>query len=242
MGLVEPNVTARIQRDSPNVAGAVLVPGVSACVEEGSQIVRAGSTRRTRRRGRWARQRHGVVGLWLIVALPVLLLLLILLIEIGNIWLARAELENALETAALAAVKQWGDSGGADNSAISSTSRDVGVTYAAVNTVTGISVAITNNYNSAAPPNFNASSTGNLIFGAVTTSGIPWVFNSNEAVDTPGETYGVRARATVPVNSVVAGFGGFTVPTFYVSATATARYSSTNSRPELIRVRPENFL
>ena len=33
-------------------------------------------------------------------------------LEAANMWLARAELENALESAALAAVKTWGDANG----------------------------------------------------------------------------------------------------------------------------------
>jgi hypothetical protein len=56
-----------------------------------------------------------------------------------------------------------------------------------------------------------------------------------------GGAYGVRAQATVQVNSVACQFGGYTVPTFTVSACVTARYSCATRRPELIRVRPENF-
>jgi hypothetical protein len=53
--------------------------------------------------------------------------------------------------------------------------------------------------------------------------------------------YGVRAQATVQVNSVACRLGGYTVPTFTVSACATARYACTTRRPELVRVREENF-
>ena len=53
--------------------------------------------------------------------------------------------------------------------------------------------------------------------------------------------YGVRAQATVVVNSVACRLGGYTVPAFTVSACATARYSCATRRPELIRVQPENF-
>ena len=108
-----------------------------------------------------------------------LLLLLILLIEIGNIWRARVELETAMEAAALAAVKQWGDSAGADNTAANTTARDVGVIYAAANTVTGDPVVITKNHDPTKPLTYNASPAGNLIFGAITTTTIPWVFCGN---------------------------------------------------------------
>jgi Flp pilus assembly protein TadG len=237
MGQVIPNVGAGIQQDVRTIAETACWAGIPSAADEATTCGRPGTARTRHRLRRLAHQRHGVVALWLILTLPVLLLLLIFLIEVGNIWLARAELENALEASALAAVKEWGDSTGAANLA----ARNVGVTYAAANTVTGTSVAITNNHGGAAP-NLNAAPTGNLIFGAVTTSTIPWVFNSSEAVDSAGEFYGVRAQATVPVNSVVGSLGGYTVPAFSVSATATARYASPGNRPELIRVRPENFL
>ena len=53
------------------------------------------------------------------------------------------------------------------------------MTYAAANTVTGSPVVITNNYDAGNPPTLNDSPTGNLIFGAITTDTIPWVFCGN---------------------------------------------------------------
>jgi Flp pilus assembly protein TadG len=176
--------------------------------------------------------------LWLILTLPVLMLLLILVIEIGNIWLARVELENAMEAAALAAAKEWGDSDGVANLL----ARNTGVMYAAANTVTGTPVTITANLG-VIGPNLNGVPDGNLIFGAITNKTIPWVFCGNivpSCASGPVE-FGVRAQATAPVNSVVAGWGRYTLPTFSVSANATARYSCLTRRAELIRVRPENY-
>lgn len=126
-----------------------------------------------------SRRRRGVAALWLILALPVLVILLGVVIEIGNIWLARVELENALESAALAAVKEWGSAGGGDTAV----SRLVGVEYAKANRVTGTMVGIADNYDAVAPirPNQNQFCTGptaNLIFGAVTTTTRPWVFDA----------------------------------------------------------------
>lgn len=126
-----------------------------------------------------SRRRRGVAALWLILALPVLVILLGVVIEIGNIWLARVELENALESAALAAVKEWGSAGGGDTAV----SRLVGVEYAKANRVTGTMVGIADNYDAVAPirPNQNEFCTGptaNLIFGAVTTTTQPWVFDA----------------------------------------------------------------
>jgi hypothetical protein len=119
-------------------------------------------------------RRRGVVSLWLIIALPVLLALICFVIEIGNIWLARVELENGLEAAALSAVKEWGDQGGGDTLV----PRNVGLAYAAENTVTGSSVLLGTNYGMASGANQNFDCSGDLIFGAVTTDDRPWVFNA----------------------------------------------------------------
>ena len=58
--------------------------------------------------------RRGAVMVWFIVAMPVLLTLLCVMLEVGNLYLARTELHNALEAAAQAAVKNWADNGGGD--------------------------------------------------------------------------------------------------------------------------------
>jgi len=132
-----------------------------------------------------SRRRRGVAALWLILALPVLVLLLGVVIEIGNVWLARVELENAMEAAALAAVKEWGGAGGGSGT---ETARWVGVEYAKANTVTGTAVGIGTNWNSGVSPNENADCAGNLVFGAVMTNAIPWVFDAGEQA---GCGYGV---------------------------------------------------
>jgi hypothetical protein len=175
MGSVKHDVTARIQ-PRPLTGGQTAFRAEAPAA--GDEPVWNGATgigRIPRRTRPAARRRRGVVTLWLILALPVLLLLLIFLIEIGNIWRARVELENALEAAALAAVKEWGDSSGTANLA----ARNVGVTYAAANTVTGSPVIITTNHNPGNSPTFNDSPAGDLIFGAITTDAIPWVFCGN---------------------------------------------------------------
>jgi len=95
--------------------------------------------------------------------MPALLLLFIMVVDIGQMWYARVELENSLEAAALAAVKEWGDANGGDTLV----PRQVGLEYAAANTINGIPVAIDTNYNPANPPNQNNTCQGNLVFGAV---------------------------------------------------------------------------
>src|SRR3982751_4625589 len=52
-------------------------------------------------------RRSGIATVWIIVSVPAIITLLILLSDIGTLWLARYELETATEAAALAAVKEW---------------------------------------------------------------------------------------------------------------------------------------
>lgn len=59
------------------------------------------------RRARRAQARRGIATLWLILFLPVILIALCVVVEIGRVWLARAELEDGLEAAALAALSEW---------------------------------------------------------------------------------------------------------------------------------------
>ncbi len=80
-------------------------------------------------------RRHGIATLWLILLLPVLLILLAVVVEIANLWLARLELENAMEAAALAAVTEWGQTNDKTNARLR------GVQYAATNSVRGFAVA-----------------------------------------------------------------------------------------------------
>ncbi|WDI40802.1 TadE/TadG family type IV pilus assembly protein [Bremerella sp. P1] len=77
------------------------------------------------------RARRGVSLLWIIIAFPALMLFLVFAVEIGNIWLARLELEQSLEANALAAVKQWAESGGGDTLI----ARDVGNEFSIANSV-----------------------------------------------------------------------------------------------------------
>lgn len=119
--------------------------------------------------------REGVATLWLLVALVAFLCLLCLLIDIANLWLARVQLENALESAALAAVKEWGDGNG---SALTLGPRNVGVAYAAANEAGGAPVPISTNYLAANTPNENASCSGDLVFGAITSTSPSVVFNA----------------------------------------------------------------
>jgi Flp pilus assembly protein TadG len=56
-----------------------------------------------------SRHRRAVATLWLILFLPVFLVALCVIVDVGTIWLARAELEDGLEAAALAGIVAWED-------------------------------------------------------------------------------------------------------------------------------------
>jgi Flp pilus assembly protein TadG len=168
----------------------------------------------------------------------VLLLLVCFILEIGSIWLGRVQLENALESAALAAVKEWADGGGGDTQQ----ARGVALEFAAANTVTGTPVSLRDNY-AAGNTNQNASCTEELVFGTLTNDAIPWVFNAGIQPNCgSGEALAVRVQASVPVNSICGTLLGVALPLFRVSASATARDDCTAAGAHLIRVRPENFL
>jgi len=109
--------------------------------------------------------RPGIAKLWLILLLPCIVIALCLVIEIANLWIARAELEDAMEAAALAAVKEWGDTNAPINT---QPARAVGVEYARTNSVRGVSVTITENRDTN-NINDNDECDGNLLFGAITS-------------------------------------------------------------------------
>lgn len=84
--------------------------------------------------------RRGISLLWLILSFPALILFLVFVVEIGNVWLARLELEQSLEASALAAVKEW-----AEHSANGTlVPREVGNQFAIANPVRGVDVDLQN--------------------------------------------------------------------------------------------------
>lgn len=177
--------------------------------------------------------RRGIATFWVIVSAPALLMLLVFVTDIGNLWLARGELETALESAALAAAKQWGDSGGAETLA----ARQSGVDYAAANTVVGNPVLLSMNYNPQSMANENADQRGQLVFGSIRDLGPPLVF---EAAAPPGAAAGsepaVCAQATVAIPSLWQKLFGISLGPYQATARSTARYRSATGQVELVRV------
>jgi hypothetical protein len=123
---------------------------------------------------------------------------------VANLWVARVELENALEASSLAAVKHWGDAGGGDTLV----PRMVGVNYAKANSVRANPLAIGLNYNPADGPNQNdqcivgmTPPTGNLIFGAIDdTNPDNVIFNAGIAPSCNAGTVLFDATAQGPGN------------------------------------------
>src|SRR5262245_65509190 len=101
------------------------------------------------RRASHRSHRRGSATLWMVMWLPCLMVLFCVLVGVANLWLARIELENALESAALAAVKQWGDAGGGNTLV----PRQEGVAYAHANSVRRNPVGLGTNFRASGGPN-----------------------------------------------------------------------------------------
>ncbi|MEX2175225.1 MAG: pilus assembly protein TadG-related protein [Pirellulaceae bacterium] len=170
----------------------------------------------------YAIRRRGWASLWLVIWLPALLVLFSALLGIANLWLARVELENALEAAALAAIKEWGDQRGGDTSQ----PRQVGIEFASLNSIRGKPLAI------------GDKDDGNLIFGAIDSSDPDRVV-FDAGICPTGESaarkFGVRAQALVPVRSFGSIFLG-RITGQSVQAKATAEYDCQTGRVRLVRI------
>ena len=143
---------------------------IATCDEQATQVDTL--TLCARRRDR----RRGVATLWTILVLPLFVLTLVFVTDIGYLWLARVELENAAEAAALAAVKEWAES----PSGSTLPARLVGVELAGANTINGIPLVVDPNHDPNNAPNENATINNGLIFGAVVSEDRPWVFDPNQ--------------------------------------------------------------
>lgn len=151
---------------------------------------------------------------------------MVLVSDLANIWVARMELEHALEAAALAAVRQW-----ANGSSITD-SRNAGVEFALANNVRGIPLVITPN-GGGAPPNENFSCSGNLVFGEIQVDTAQF-----DAGTDPGVRFGVKAQATQQVLSLWKPIFG--LQPYYVSAQTYAyRNFDLGTPPQLVRITTE---
>jgi len=185
-------------------------------------------------------RRNGIAKIWLILVLPCMVIALCLVVEISNLWIARAELETALEAAALSAVDRWGD----DSEAIvgvanSQNARNDGVSFAAANTIRGTALALDDNYLNGAA-NQNDSANGELVFGAIISAqgAATHQFSSTTQPDSVnGQPYAVLARKQIDVPSVCISIFGSTPGVFSVQAQTVAIYQRGNNPPSSGRAR-----
>jgi len=153
---------------------------------------------------------------------PVFLVLLGLVVNVANLWLARVELENALESAALAAVKEWVENPSTPDPTTGP--RAVGIAYAAANTVRGQPVSLPS---------------GAFFFGAVyqEASGC-MVFDATISPDCnadPQRHSAVLVQAVVPVATLWSNLLGHNFAAGHVTAFAIAVYPcGPNQQPKLI--------
>ncbi len=150
--------------------------------------------RSTSRRSR-SSLRRGIATIWVILSLPTALVLLITVVEIGNLWTARTELQTNLEAAALAGVKTWGDLSEAASMpmdphptpgaiGITGAARDAAQAAFAVNSVNGQFFTLNDNETDDGDDDTgydNTSCTGDIILGGFPTAGGN-AFNATAAV------------------------------------------------------------
>lgn len=187
-------------------------------------------------------RRRGVVLLWLILALPALTVLFGMVVDVGRIWLARIELTNALEAAALSAVKSWAEADTNDQPARAQARQDA-IAAAGANTVigldmgnpsSGIALVLAPNENLSNSPNNNDSPIGELVLGAVNSTGTPFEFSAG-IEPTPGNDYfAVRTSKTVQIYSVWANLFGAPVGPYTITSGAVAIYEA--GQPRLAHV------
>ena len=156
--------------------------------------------------------------------IPAALCLLALILEVGNLWLARVELANAMEAAALAGADVWGDTGNIANA------RTAAVNYAAQNTVIGVPVAVAANGGGTVT---NTTCDGSVVIFGRTNAASPYTFDANIA-PVAGELEAVRVQATVSVTSVIGALFGNLLGPWNITAHASAVY--TGGTPQLINV------
>lgn len=111
---------------------------------------------------RRASVRRGIATIWVLAALPVVLTLLVMLIDAGNLWVARAELKNALDSAALSGVKSWGEGGSTLQSRLDA--------YDAfnTNTILGTQYTLTTTEGACTNGNLSPSATAEILLGTAT--------------------------------------------------------------------------
>jgi Flp pilus assembly protein TadG len=168
--------------------------------------------------------RRGMVTLWTLLFVVVLLTILYVVIQVAQLWLAREKLENAVEAAALAAVKQWGDDGGGTSCVADALAR--GEAYALANTVNGTPLDLSN---PAIAPSVNWQ------FGSVVPDGTGYDFTADP---TATQSLAVVLQTTCTTTGLFQQLFGELLPSSTVQAQVAAFYDTTlpSTDPQHVRL------
>jgi Flp pilus assembly protein TadG len=168
--------------------------------------------------------RRGAVTIWTILAVPFILTILCVVVELGGLWQARVQLENALEAAALAAVQEWGQQGGTVERVAAA--ETAGKAYARANVIHGTAVDLDNG---AVVPAVGWA------FGTATRNGSGFDFTANPQAE---KDFAVVVQATAKVPAIFSPVFSRWLCCSSVTVGTAAYYdqSTTPHRPRLIRI------
>ena len=182
-------------------------------------------------------QRRGIATIWVLASLPVVLTLLVMLIDAGHLWVARSELRNALDAAALSGVKTWGEGSSTLQSRLDAfdafnTNTILGTQYL-ISTVEG---ACTNG-------NPAPSATAELLLGTINDTATGFTFDCS---GTPGcvvgafsVTFAIDTSAVCPTDPTTADTftraSAFRIESFSGPAGSTLNSVTINLAPMQIR-------
>lgn len=161
--------------------------------------------------------RRGIATMWVILSLPIFVTLIIAITDVANIWLARVELKNALDAAALSGVKSL-ETGAA-------AARTAAQEAFAANTIRGAAFSLDLNAGNANP--------GDILLGEITTGGGPLTFQCNVAPACPNDL-GVRTQKTIQISSIGSSIPG--LGPYNINVESFARFQCLTSSPQLVRI------
>ncbi len=173
--------------------------------------------------------RSGIATIWVLVSMPVMLTLLVMLVDAGNLWVARVELKNALDAGALSGAKTWGEGGSTQQSRLDA--QDAFNT----NTILGIQYSISTAVGGCSNGNTSPSATTEILLGRITTGANGFTFDC-DATPTGVESFAVRTRKTISVPSVASTFLGLSLNPYQVTSQSYSRYARPSGPPQLVHI------
>jgi len=169
------------------------------------------------------RQRRGIAAMWILAAGPVALVVFGVVADYSKVWLARVELQSAVESAALAGVKTWGD--GSDTGTIRSAARTVVQAFGQANTVNAETFSLNTNDNGTGNDNDNNNNLdcgGEVLLGKLTGG----VFDATASNPIIADERACLVRKSLNVS----GFGSLLGGSYTIQVEAIARYDGGAAR------------